>query len=115
MAAWPSHQPTEFGAQLSHSLAYLGAFSDTQLVGYVNLAWDGGIHAFLLDTTVHPAFQGRGIGRQLVQAALEAACARGIHWVHVDYEPDLKGFYAACGFQPTEAGLARLAVGRPPE
>ncbi|HEX9921415.1 MAG TPA: GNAT family N-acetyltransferase, partial [Anaerolineae bacterium] len=63
-AAWPGHTPTDFGPVLSRSLAYICGRSGDQLVGFINLAWDGGRHAFVLDTTVHPAFQRRGIGRQ---------------------------------------------------
>ena len=79
------------------------------MVGYVNVAWDGGVHAFLLDTTVDPAFQRRGIATELVRHVADAARERGAHWLHVDYEAKLDGFYKACGFKPTAAGLMRLA------
>jgi hypothetical protein len=39
---------------LQHSLTWITASSDGVLVGFVNVATDGGAHAFLLDTTVHP-------------------------------------------------------------
>ncbi len=108
-AAWPAHRHTDFQVQWAYSLGYLAAFSQSELIGYVNLAWDGGIHAFLLDTTVHPRFQRQGIGRELVRRAVQMAAERGIQWIHVDYEPELEHFYAACGFEPTRAGLIRLA------
>lgn len=73
-----------------------------------NVAWDGGVHAFLLDTTVHPDVQRRGLGTQLVQAAAAECFARGLHWLHVDYEPHLDDFYRGCGFVHTHAGLLRL-------
>lgn len=107
-AAWEDHTDTDFAPILSRSLVYVGAFTDTELVGFVNVAWDGGVHAFLLDTTVHSAYQRRGIGVRLVKEAAAAATARGIHWLHVDYEPHLDSFYRSCGFQPTLAGLLRL-------
>ena len=107
-AAWPKHVRRDFQPVLAASLAYTCAYAGDTLVGFVNLAWDGGIHAFLLDTTVHPAWQRRGIGRQLVLHAVDLARARGMHWLHVDYEPQLDGFYHSCGFQPTLAGLIRL-------
>ncbi len=90
------------------SLGFFCAYSGHKLVGYVNLAWDGGVHAFLLDPTVHPAFQHQGIGRELVLHAIELARESGLEWVHVDYEPHLDGFYKNCGFQPTLAGLVNL-------
>lgn len=108
-AAWPDHQPEhDFMPVLSHSLAYVCAYAGERLIGFVNLAWDGGIHAFLLDTTVHPEAQRRGIGVELVKVAVDTARARGIEWIHVDYEPHLRGFYSRCGFRPTDAGLIKL-------
>lgn len=108
-AAWPGHTPVDFAAQLRHSLLYFTAHTESaMLAGFVNVAWDGGIHAFLLDTTVHPVLQRRGIGRELVRQATQAARDRGMAWLHVDYEPHLDAFYRACGFTPTLAGLIRL-------
>src|SRR5262249_22027623 len=40
--------------------------SDGALVGFVNVAWDGGDHAFLLDTKTRGSWQRRGIGRAVV-------------------------------------------------
>jgi ribosomal protein S18 acetylase RimI-like enzyme len=90
---------------LTHGCAYLG---DT-LVGYANVAWDGGVHAFLLDPTVHPDYRHRGIGTAIVRAIVERLKARGgFDWLHVDYRPELAGFYRGCGFVPTDAGVMRL-------
>lgn len=107
-AAWPQHEWTDFDPILQRSLAYVCAYQDEWLVGFVNVAWDGGQHAFLLDTTVHTGWQRRGIGRRLVLEAIEVAQAKGIAWLHVDYEPHLESFYQTCGFQPTLAGLIQL-------
>lgn len=107
-AAWPGHRPTSFAPVLARSLTWIAAHRGDRLVGYVNVAGDGGLHAFILDTTVHPAERRTGLGTRLVRAAAEAARARGAQWLHVDYEPHLEGFYAGCGFRPTAAGLMRL-------
>jgi len=107
-AAWPGHAPIDFGRIHRHSLAHVCAHAGDRLVGYVNLAWDGGAHAFLLDTTVHPGWQRGGVGRELVRRAAAVARERGAHWLHVDYEPQLDGFYRGCGFRPTAAGLIQL-------
>jgi len=107
-ASWPAHAAGDFRPELGHSLAFVCAYDGERLVGFVKLAWDGGIHAFLLDPTVHPDVRRRGIGTQLVKRAVEVARERGMHWVHVDFEPQLRGFYRACGFRKTDAGLIRL-------
>ncbi|MBY3466134.1 GNAT family N-acetyltransferase [Rhizobium laguerreae] len=108
-AAWGSPHNRDFTAVLSRSLAHIGAYQDDRLVGFVNVAWDGGIHAFILDTSVHPEMQRQGIATRLVREATRVARERGAEWLHVDFEPHLTGFYRACGFRPTEAGLIKLA------
>jgi GNAT superfamily N-acetyltransferase len=107
-AAWPDHQACDFTPILERSLVHVCAYSASELVGFVNTAWDGGIHAFLLDPTVHPTRRRQGIGRRLVGMAAREARSRGMHWLHVDYEPHLEIFYRGCGFLPTPAGLMRL-------
>jgi GNAT superfamily N-acetyltransferase len=108
-ASWPGHQsPYDFRPELEWALVYVGAYDKAQLIGFVRLAWDGGVHAFLLEPTVHPDYRRRGIGRSLVERSVEVARERGIEWVHVDFEPQLREFYRACGFDPTDAGLLRL-------
>ncbi|WP_225852196.1 hypothetical protein [Micromonospora sp. AMSO12t] len=37
-----------------HALSWVGAFDAGRLVGFVQVCWDGGAHAFLLDTAVDP-------------------------------------------------------------
>jgi len=109
LAAWGDAGPVSFQPILKHSLTHLGAYDGDALVGYVNVAWDGGVHAFILDTCVDPAVRRQGIGVRLVAQASEVARQRGAHWLHVDFEPHLAAFYRQCGFSPTEAGLIKLA------
>jgi GNAT superfamily N-acetyltransferase len=105
---WQDHQPTDHARVASHSLTYVCAYAAGALVGYVNVAWDGGEHAFLLDTAVHKQFRRQGIGTELVTRAVEQARSSGMKWIHVDFEPHLASFYHDCGFRATEAGLIRL-------
>jgi ribosomal protein S18 acetylase RimI-like enzyme len=92
-----------------HSLGWVSARTGGTLVGFVNVAWDGGDHAFLLDTKTRGERQRRGIGTAVVRVATHHAKAAGCEWLHVDFEPDLVAFYFdACGFRPTDAGLVHL-------
>ena len=108
-AAWGNSGPPSFEPILTRSLAHLGAFAGETLVGFVNVAGDGGLHAFVLDTTVHPDFRRRGIGMQLVTRAADVSRERKATWLHVDFEGHLALFYRRCGFEPTAAGLINLA------
>lgn len=92
-----------------HSLGWVAARDGDFLVGFVNVAWDGGDHAFLLDTKTRGDRQHEGIGTAVVGLATAQARAAGCEWLHVDFRPELRAFYVdACGFRPTDAGLVRL-------
>jgi GNAT superfamily N-acetyltransferase len=92
-----------------HSLGWVCAREGDELVGFVNVPWDGGVHAFILDTIVAEKARRRGVGKQLVAIATEQARAAGCEWLHVDFEDHLRAFYfEACGFTPTNAGLIAL-------
>ncbi|WP_399939860.1 GNAT family N-acetyltransferase [Streptomyces sp. BBFR25] len=101
---------TDWRARLErHSLGWVCAREGGSLVGFVNVVWDGGAHAFLLDTVVARHRRSRGVGARLVSVAAEQARAAGCEWLHVDFEDDLRPFYFdTCGFKETTAGLIAL-------
>jgi ribosomal protein S18 acetylase RimI-like enzyme len=93
-----------------HSLGWVCARRPAgSLAGFVNVAWDGSCHAFILDTIVAPADQRRGVGTALVALAAQQAGTAGCEWLHVDFEDHLQPFYfGGCGFRPTHGGLIAL-------
>jgi GNAT superfamily N-acetyltransferase len=92
-----------------HSLGWVVARDGGRLVGFVNVVWDGLVHAWLQDTMVATSARGKGVGTQLVACARDEARAAGCEWLHVDFDDHLRSFYFdACGFTPTTAGLIRL-------
>jgi ribosomal protein S18 acetylase RimI-like enzyme len=106
------HQPfdDDWEKQLDrHSLGWVCAYAGDKLVGFVNLAWDGGVHGFLLDTIVARSHRRQGIGSRLVSLAVDEARRAGLEWLHVDYDSEHRSFYLeACGFTFAEAGLFKL-------
>ena len=93
-----------------HSLGWVTARSRAgELIGFVNVAWDGADHAFLIDTKTRPSHQRRGLGVAVVRRAIAEAQGAGCEWLFVDLEPALTRFYIeACGFRTTPAGLVHL-------
>lgn len=102
-----------WAAQLQrHSLTWVGAFAGEWMVGFVNVAWDGAGHAFLLDAVVDARHRGRGTGRALVARAVRSATDAGCTWLHADFAAELAPFFVhRCGLAPTAAGLVRLHRG----
>lgn len=91
-----------------HSLGWVAARDDRTLVGFVNVLWDGLIHAWIQDVMVANTHRRQGVGVRLVAVARDSARKAGCEWLHVDFDPDLEPFYRACGFSPTGAGLIAL-------
>ena len=96
-----------------HSLGWVVARDGADLAdlaGFVNVLWDGLVHAWLQDVMVATTARGQGIGTGLVRHAQAGARAAGCEYLHVDFEDHLSGFYYdACGFTPAKAGLITLA------
>jgi GNAT superfamily N-acetyltransferase len=97
------------GQVAGHSLGWVVARDGATLVGFVNVPWDGLVHAWIQDTMVAAAVRRRGVGAALVAHATDGARAAGCEWLHVDFADHLRDFYfGACGFTPTNAGLIAL-------
>lgn len=107
-SSWESGQKPNYEQVLERSFTWIAARDQEELVGFVNVAWDGGVHFFLLDTTVAPSHRGRGIG-VLVQRAVEACRGHG-EWLHVDSDEELMDrLYFPAGFFRAHAGTAAVA------
>ena len=92
-----------------HSLGWVTARDGAGLVGFVNVLWDGLVHAWIQDVMVAARAGRRGVGTQLVATARDRARDAGCEWLHVDFDDHLRDFYfGACGFTPTNGGLLRL-------
>ena len=93
-----------------HSLGWVTARINGHLVGFINVLWDGLVHAWIQDVMVASNARHRTVGLGLVQTARDRAKDAGCEWLHVDFDDDLKTFYVdACGFTPSNAGLMNLS------
>lgn len=94
----------------TYSLGWAVARSGGRFVGFVNVLWDGLVHAFIEDVMVDATVRSRGVGVGLVHAARDGARAAGCEFLHVTFEEELRAFYIdACGFEPTLGGLMELS------
>ncbi|MEO0928496.1 MAG: GNAT family N-acetyltransferase, partial [Cyanobacteria bacterium J06643_13] len=72
---WSSRPLAKLQQAIEHSFICITAWHTDQeqkrLIGFVRVVADGVYQATLLDVAVHPDFQGRGIGRNIVQTAIK--------------------------------------------
>jgi 8-oxo-dGTP diphosphatase len=98
----------------STALDVLVAEHDAHVVGFLVLSFVPtltGLRAWIDDMAVDPARRRQGIGRALVEAAIQRASRRGATHLFMDTSrgnPDARDFYRACGFD--EDGVAPLHI-----
>ncbi|MBS0419359.1 MAG: GNAT family N-acetyltransferase [Proteobacteria bacterium] len=95
--------------KLNPGLIQVCARAGAELAGFVNAAWDGVVHAFIVDTMVAARYQRQGIATQMLAICAREARNAKCEWLHVDFEERLRRLYFdRAGFVATDAGQIRL-------
>ena len=99
---------------LRRLFTYFTARYEGRLVGFVDVLSDGIADAYLQDLMVHPDFQRKGVGTQLVKSAIWYLQSINIKAIQTNFNPGLEEFYKKFGFHIYQAGiLDRDAVKKP--
>lgn len=92
---------------------HLCCFDDELLVGYAAVVSNGVTDAYIQDVMVHPHWQRRGVGMELMKRVLERLRDEGVYMVSVIYgDPGLKPLYERFGFQTMLCGQMEMRPGR---
>ncbi len=81
-----------------HIAVYESEDLGQKLVGFVDCVSNGVTDAYIQDLMVHPDFQGKGIGTELMNKMIEHLKEAGIYMISVLYDEELKDFYSRFGF-----------------
>ena len=100
---WESRSLNKLEQALDNSLEYFTAWhldgaSPKELIGFARAVSDGVFQATLLDIAVHPDFQGRGIGRAMVENLTEQLHAVRVVDITLFASPHVTDFYHRLGF-----------------
>ncbi len=81
-----------------HIAVYESEDLGQKLVGFVDCVSNGVTDAYIQDLMVHPDFQGKGLGTELMNKMIEYLKEAGIYMISVLYDEELKVFYSRFGF-----------------
>lgn len=96
--SWASAaKPTDLHAALMNSDALISAWDGTLLVGLGNAITDGHVVVYYPHLLIRPTYQGRGIGKAIIERMI--ARYRGLHQHMLIADQDAVAFYERCGFR----------------
>jgi ribosomal protein S18 acetylase RimI-like enzyme len=109
---WPSHPSPEMHLRLLHSSDHLVLALDddtNQVVGFITAISDGVLCAYIPLLEVLPAYQGQGIGAELVRRML--ARLGDIYMIDLLCDPDIQPYYERFGMLRA-TGMMKRNYGR---
>lgn len=102
---WSSgHYPERLAAAMRNSAEVFTAWDGSRLVGLINALDDKTMTAYIHFLLVEPAYQGKGVGKELIRLMREKY-KDYLRLVLVAYDNET-GFYRNCGFKTGEGTTA---------
>jgi GNAT superfamily N-acetyltransferase len=117
-APMPSREHLEWVVAFDSNDVFVARSPEGEIVGTTTLVTfplATGIRAWIHDVVVDEAWRGRGVGRVLTEAALDAAKARGAWTVDLTTRPwreDANRLYERMGFERRETHVYRYSFSR---
>ncbi|WP_232698576.1 GNAT family N-acetyltransferase [Brevibacillus daliensis] len=82
--------------------------ADNKLIAFGYVCGMGLEHGYMEDIIVHPDYQKKGIGVELVKELLRESERFGLGIVTVSYEEHNTNFYRTCGFSSSSGGVWQI-------
>lgn len=105
---WPNPPSPHTHLRLLHASDHIVLALDDMtnaVVGYVTALSDGVLCAYISSLEVLPAYQGHGIGSELVRRLL--AQLSSLYMIDLICDPDVQPFYARLGLRPASGMIVR--------
>ena len=94
----------EYNNPLMTSYYHIAAYEADNLVGYIDSVSNGVTDAYIQDLMVHPDYQGKELGTELMNQMIAYLKEKRIYIISVVFEESLKPFYDRFGFSSMLCG-----------
>ena len=93
-----SRMEKEYRNPLLTAFYHFAVYEKEALIGYIDCVSNGVTDAYIQDLMVHPDYQGRGLGTDLMKKMIDYLKKIHIYMISVVFEEKLKPFYEKFGF-----------------
>lgn len=100
------YEPEDIKIAIDGTLFSIVVWEDEKAVGIARVVGDGRVAFFIKDVVVHPDFQGKGIGRLIMEKIMAYICRTGAPNAYVGLmsTPGKEAFYEKFGFHVRPCG-----------
>lgn len=106
----PSYEQTELA--MKHTLFRVSIWDGEHIIAMARMNGDMGLNYYIKDVVVRPEYQGRGIGRMLIDELKKFINDHGVKGTDIFVElcavPDKIPFYEKFGFEANEAQRLKI-------
>ena len=103
------HEPEVHRRAFAASHTTVFVFEASRLIGFGRAISDGEYQAAIYDVAVLPEYQGKGIGKRILQTILERLSNCNLILYAT---PGMEGFYKKLGFRSMKTGMAIFTTPR---
>lgn len=89
----------EYESPRRTSYFHIACYDDALLIGYIDVVSNAVTDAYIQDLIVHPSYQSKGIGTELMHQTIAFLKNSHIYAISVLFEERLLPFYRKFGFQ----------------
>lgn len=91
--------PQELIHAVANSQFIVAVYNDEELIGFGRVVTDGVLHAMIYDMIVHPSYQHKGIGTQILQELITKCNEAHIRDIQLFCAIGKREFYERIGFE----------------
>ncbi len=86
------------------SYFHIAVFDGDHLIGFIDTVCNGVTDAYIQDLIIHPDYQGKGIGTELMNRTIDYLKKNRIFMISVLFDEKLRPFYKRFGFNDMLCG-----------
>lgn len=90
---------TDLARAIQNSWYVISIYHSDELIGFGRIIADGVHHALIVDLIIHPDYQGKGLGRRLLDRLVQKCKDNKIRDIQLFAARDKSGFYTKSGFE----------------